>query len=51
MRTMQIKPPSKRTLKNLLVTAIIDVNLSKEGRAKNANSIYNSRRTNGKTTA
>jgi len=38
MRTMQIKPPSKRSLKqNLLVAAIIDVDLEKERRAKDAN--------------
>jgi hypothetical protein len=36
MRTMQIKPPTKRSLKqNLLVAAIIDVDLEKERRKRN----------------
>jgi hypothetical protein len=35
MRTFQIKPPSKRSLKqNLLVAAIIDIDLEKERRGK-----------------
>jgi hypothetical protein len=40
MRTIQIKPPSKRILKqNLLVATIIDIDLEKERRAKDANNI------------
>jgi hypothetical protein len=36
MQTMQIKSPSKRSLKqNLLVEAIIDIDLEKERRVKN----------------
>jgi len=42
MRTMQIKPPTKRSLKqNLLVAAIIDIDLEKERRKRNERNIQN----------
>jgi hypothetical protein len=42
MRTMQIKPPTKRSLKqNLLVAAIIDVDLEKERRKRSERNIQN----------
>jgi len=38
MRTIQIKSPTKQSLKqNLLVAAIIDIDLEKERRGKDAN--------------
>lgn len=46
MRTMQIKQPSRKAIKqNLLVAAIIDVDLAKERRTeKNENCTKNSKR-------
>jgi hypothetical protein len=52
LRTMQIKSPSKRSLKqNLLVAAIIDVDSEKERRVKDANNTQRRSRSGSISTA